>query len=231
MPERTVRLEFSGWTPRPVIAVARQMWKIEEQEPQILTDECKAEIQETILRLANDPRMRTVWNWLARIRRDVKVNVEAAWLLWWKAFHEPEPGWTPNEIALAGFFFEACRGAIFSLLFSPAALRWREALRRSVQDLEQATTAQYSASGEQKPRGKKLSPLTVSLPTLGDPQAFLRDPVRTRARMYVIQLRATTKSLYGQPMHSTLATVASVMLDLKGRQQISRDDVRNWVSR
>jgi hypothetical protein len=207
------------------------MCKENQEDPQILIDECKAEIQETILRLANDPQMRTVWNWLGRTRKDVKVNVGAAWLLWRKAFHEPEPGWTPNEITLAGFFFEACRWAIFSLLFSSAARRWQEALRRSVQDLEQATTAQCSSSGEQKPRGKWLSPLTVSLPTLGDPPAFLRDPVRTRARMYVIQLRATTKLLYGQPMHSSLATVASVMLDLKGRQQISRDDVRNWVSR
>jgi hypothetical protein len=220
MLERTVRLEFSAWVPRPVRAAASQMWKITEEREPILTDECKAEIQETILRLANDPRMRTVWNWLGRTRKNVQINLGAASQLWWKGFHEaPHLGWTANEIALAGFFFEACRSAISLLLVPPAARRWLATLRRSVSDLEQ------------KPRQERLS-----LPTPGDPHALLvdledapelRDPVRTRARMYVTRLKATTKLLYGQPMHSALATVANVALEIKAPQQISRDHARN----
>jgi hypothetical protein len=241
MLERTIRLEFSGWTPRPVIAVASQMCIEEKQEdPQILTDECRAEFQRTILRLANDLPMKSVYRWLTR--KDVEVNDEAARLLWREAFSDmPEPPWPVKEIALGAFFSSVCQWAIFFLLFNPALI---EAFRRQAQ-LWEGVAAQCSSSGEQKPRGKGPNSLTVNFPPLAqwdDPwasldekatvlQRNLGDPVRTRARMYVIKLTATTKLLYGKPMHSSLATVASVMLDLKGREQISRDDVRNWVSR
>jgi hypothetical protein len=200
-----------------------------QEDRQLLTDECKAEIQKTILR-ADDPRMQTVWDYLTR--KNVKVNRNAASSLWREAFSEmPEPPWPPKDIALAGFFFDACSWAIFFLVFDPAVV---EVARRHAKFWE-GVTAQFSFAREQKPREKRLSPLTISLPAPGNPWAFLKDAHALeqnlgKPRMYVNQLANTTRSLYGTPRYSTLATTANVMLDLRGSSQVERDDVRYWVS-
>jgi hypothetical protein len=40
-----------------------------------------------------------------------------------------------------------------------------------------------------------------------------------------------TKQLFGQVMYTTVASTTNVALDLKGKDQISREDVKNWWSR
>jgi hypothetical protein len=235
--ERIGHLEFPGWVPRPVVEVARKMCAELDDDQQILTDEGKAEIQQMIKRIGNDWRMKSVFSYLTSL----KVNDEVASCLWREAFSNvPEPLWPIREIALAGFFFRACQWAIFFSLFNPALI---ETLRQHTQ-LWEGVAAQCSSPGEQKIRGEKLSPLAVNLPTpAGRDGALLgltgvpvpqrhRGNVRASARQYVYQLTNLTNLLYdGEPVQSPLATVTNVAFDLQGREQIKRDDVRNWVSR
>jgi hypothetical protein len=54
--------------------------------------------------------------------------------------------------------------------------------------------------------------------------------VRAPARYYAAHLASTTRKLFGQVLHSTIATTTSVMLDLKPKHEISRAHVQYWTS-
>jgi hypothetical protein len=225
---REVRLTFEGWTPRSVIQVAATLWKIAEEQKG-LDLEAKTEIQETIHRIAcGDRRMKRVWDELRKSHLCVQPD---AWPLWLKVFGEmPEHG--PHKLEDIGpalFFHKACLLVIVGCLFRAQQRRnVREAdiLRIQAQLLDAVEGAVPWSAVPGFADIKRVAELYDL-----DVPAMRRDRGNRAPHMYVNQLAATTRLLFDKTMHSTIATTANVALDLKGKREISRDDVRNWVSR
>ena len=244
MPERTVRLEFSGWTPRPVVDVACTLWKIAEKQkgdnPGRTTD--YQEIQDTILRLANHPSMRTVWNELRK--KHLEIKFDEAWKLWLKHFGEmPQgPPWTLFDVAIALFFHRACFLASSARLMGPVAAALSQLIEGEGKDAE---ALRWKAQFLDWKEGKIPWSAIPGLGNLPRPSEFAalygldveapvmmqRNHGKAGFRVYVMLLAETTRALYGQKMYTMLATTANVAADPRNRQHISRDNVRNWLSR
>jgi hypothetical protein len=160
------------------------------------------QVQAMILRLACCDDMRPVWREL--YKRNVCVRQPNAWAKYLKMFGQmPATDADPHDIAACIIYYQAeCLAEIYLA---------------------------FNKSEEWLNKARGLGDLSSII----DPDAIpvmRRDRGKRTARTFAAQIAATTKALYGRRMFSTVAAVVNVALDLKGRQRITRENVRDWPS-
>jgi hypothetical protein len=228
-------LAFPSWVPEPVIQMAVSMWKIDaERRPRSCVDENTA-AQEAILRLARDSRMREVWDELRKKHHHVDATV--AWSHWHKMLGETASlvDRTPEEIGLALFFHRAAFLAIEDIRRRDEATNPDP----SEADLHRLAAGYLDLAG-----GGPVSEQWALI--LGNVSRFFanfdlqtddlqiitpaiqRDHGNRRVRIFANLLANVTNRLFGQALHGTVANTVNVALDLKGKQQITRKNVKNW---
>jgi hypothetical protein len=225
-----------SWVPLPVCEMAVAMWRIDAESRPPSGLRKSTERQDAILRLAGDFRMQTVWNEL--LKKHHRVNAPVALSHWHKICGKPANlvDKTPDEIALALFFHRATLLAIADIVereaemqHSPSRaeqLRFEADYLDAVEGLENRISEQCAAILE---FGSRLC--DDFLPIDADLPAIQRDHGNRRVRFSANLLASVTSQLYGEVLHGTIATTVNVALNLKGKQQITRRDVKNWWSR
>jgi hypothetical protein len=223
-------LAFPSWVPEPVIQMAVSMWKIDaERRPRSCVDD-NTEEQEAILRLARDSRMREVWNELRKKHR--RIDALVAWSHWHKILGETASlvDRTPEEIGLALFFHRAAFLAIHDIWRRDAATDPGP----SEADLHRLA-AGYHDMVDGGPVSEQwafiIGRASWFLDTFGlqtDNPVIQRDRGNRRVRIFANLLANVSNQLFGQVLHGTVANTVNVALDLKGKQQIAREHVKNW---
>jgi hypothetical protein len=228
-----VGLHFPSWVPKLVVQMAVSLWKIdaERRPPSSVHD--NTEVQEVILRLARDSRMRVVWDELRKKHHHVDAPV--AWSHWHKILGETaslvdKPS---DEIGAALFFHRAVLLALQDFALRDAAVN---PMGRADELRLEADYLDF-LDGRELP-GNLCVPLFESMSRYFDDfdlqttiPVIQRDHGNRRVRLFADLLANVTKQLFGQVMYTTVASTTNVALDLKGKDQISREDVKNWWSR
>jgi hypothetical protein len=223
-------LAFPSWVPEPVIQMAVSMWKIDaERRPRSCVDENTA-AQEAILRLARDSRMREVWDELRKKHHHVDATV--AWAHWHEIIGETASlvDRSSEEIGLALFFHRAVLLALQDFALRDAAVT---PMCRADQHRLEADFLDFRDGVER--------PENIFVPIFESHMRFFDDfnlqttmPViqryrgNRRVRFFANLLANVTSQLFGQVLHGTVANTVNVALDLKGKQQITRKNVKNW---
>jgi hypothetical protein len=233
-----VGLAFPSWVPQSVCEMAVAMWRIdaEDRPPSYLHDRTKR--RDAILRLAGDSRMRTVWGELRKKHR--RVDAPIAWSHWHNILggRASLVDRTPDEIALALFFHRAAFWTIRDMA-------WRDAKKKP--KLSRADGLRFEAGFLDAVDGRMSEECIAfddsilrffddfGLRTANDPPtripAIRRVRGERRVRLFADLLASVTNQLFGEVLHGTVAKTVNVALDLKGKQQITGRDVKNWWSR
>jgi hypothetical protein len=223
-----VGIYFPSWVPEPVLQMAVSMWKIDAERRPPVHD--NTEVQEAILRLARDPRMRKVWDELRK--KHHHVDAQVAWSHWLKILGEPASiiDKSLDEIGLALFFHRAAFLAVIAwrrAAVNPGLSR-ADKLRHEADMLDiidGRVPEQWVPVLESMSRFFDNFDLQTTIPVIR------RDQGNRRVRIFANLLANVTKHLFGQVLKTTVASTTNVALDLRRKHQISREDVKNWSSR
>jgi hypothetical protein len=233
-----VGLDFPCWVPPSIREMAVSLWAIdaESRPPSCLRD--STERQDAILRLAGDPPMRTVWGELRKKHHHVDAPV--AWAHWHKMLggRVNPVDKTPDEIGPALFFHRAAFWAVHDMALRDA--KKRPGLSRADQLRFEAgllDAIDGRMSEQWVAREEYVSRLfdDFGLQTDANQRTIIPIIERVRGdrrvRIFADLLASVTNQLFGEVLHGTVASTVNVALDLRGKQQITRRDIKNWWSR
>jgi hypothetical protein len=233
---REVRLEFPGWAPKPVIQIACSLWAKAESRRDTHPEEAQTiqEVQTAVLRLAGDPRMREVWKTLRR--KDCRVIAPAVWQAWLKIFGEmpPEHGpQTADDIGLAVFFQRVALLAMCNTLGGTATAKPPPSLADQLRfkaDLLDITEGRMPEGHVGLPNDLNVDVFDILI-NMHMPAVIQRRRGKEGARIATTLLAKVTEKMFGKVMCTTVASTVNAALDLKGKHEISLQDVKNWCRR
>jgi hypothetical protein len=234
--ENTENTGFPCSVPRPPMSAPDDLLggvphAVVREVERMLADAQSAPERELIGRLRTDPRMRRVWRRLERCA--VLDGVRNYCLLFRKAL--PEDHCSDHDLALARFVFSA-----YFLAHHGVEVRKVSELDAEVEPHRAAAHRLRDEAAKMRKRcfGPRMEFYASVLEYVAaycdswaenmlvsaQPLLVVRDHGRRRARGFCIELTAEAVRLFGKPMPSTIATVASVALG----EPVAMQTVRKW---
>jgi hypothetical protein len=222
---------FPDWLPSAVADEARRLLNTEGADADL------------IIRLATDPRMKSVWRELSKLTFERPVLEEgelsyrpplddklsdkdaALVMFFWYAYAEARYPRGLTTLSEHNADLEHCEHTAEQLRAAAAALRdlpWILARceRWQVKDISQQFAEIHAKQVEDAATFCEEAAEEIGNQIEGDPLVADRPGHHRKARGYIINLA----SLLNKPLYGTLATVASVALDM----HISKEQVIEW---
>jgi hypothetical protein len=207
---------------------------------------CSGQADEAlVLRLATDKRMESVWRELAKHKQPHPQISEAWTILMEDRVDVPPPDygdppalffWCAYTIASLG----VAVGTISKLDLPIAKYRQVAAGLRLASTQLYFLTLKYGDPGGADAHAEKIETAAAFCERIADelielkaaqaPLIVKRNHGNREGRGYVRMLAVETRSLFGQLLAGTLATVANVALALKDNEKVGIKQVRNWCN-
>jgi hypothetical protein len=226
--------KYPAWVPATGVEEALRMLAATRSRNKKASDDEKALIR----RLLTDQRMQAVWRELGNQKRSPARTTARAL---WRSGAVPE-GLSDQDIALAVFFFNACRYAQYAgkVLTTgtwkekhETRLQWIMQLRKATDllflqfcvepEAERHLIAIYTAAIHLERREMEIfrgPPLTLIGRNQGDPLQ----------RRYAVLMGEVVRELFGKSHYTTIATVTNVALVPPGKVEVTKANVRDWCA-